>query len=51
MYDSRYSRDELMKMLECFQTLIFMERYRVKEIFTCKGWNEDKKNLTYERIL
>ena len=51
MYDSRYSKDELMKMLECFQTLIFMERYRVKEIFTCKGWNEDKKNLTYERIL
>lgn len=51
MYDSRYSRDELMKMLDCFQTLVFMKQYRVKEIFACKGWNEEKKMLEYERIL
>lgn len=51
MYDSRYSRDELMKMLDCFQTLIFMEHYRVKEIFFCEGWDEEKKQLHFERIL
>lgn len=51
MYDSRYSRDELMKMLDCFQTLIFMENYKVKEIFDCKGWDEKEKQLTFERIL
>lgn len=51
MYESRYSRDELMKMMDCFQTLIFMERYRVKEIFACGGWNEQTKSLKYERIL
>lgn len=50
MYESRYSRDELMKMLDCFQTLIFMEHYRVKEIFVCKGWNEKQKALVYEKI-
>ena len=43
--------DELMKMMDCFQTLIFMERYRVKEIFACRGWNEKTKSLNYERIL
>ncbi len=51
MYDSRYSRDELMKMMDCFQTLVFMERYRVKEIFACSGWSEKRHELQYERIL
>ncbi|MGN1196934.1 MAG: ATPase, T2SS/T4P/T4SS family [Acetatifactor sp.] len=48
---SRYSRDELMKMLDCFKTLIFMEHYRVKEIFECQGWDAVRKNLIYRRIL
>ena len=51
MYESRYSRDELMKMMDCFKTLIFMEHYRVKEIFFCKGWSREKRELEYERIL
>lgn len=51
MYESRYARNELMKMMECFQTLIFMEHYKVKEIFECKGWNEECKKLDFERIL
>lgn len=51
MYDSRYSRDELMKMMDCFQTLVFMEHYRVKEIFACSGWSEKRRELQYERIL
>lgn len=48
---SRYSRDELMKMLDCFKTLIFMEHYKVKEIFECRGWDPKSRNLVYERIL
>nr|MCR5756090.1 Flp pilus assembly complex ATPase component TadA [Acetatifactor sp.] len=51
MYESRYSRAELMKMLDCFETVIFMEHYRVKEIFACRGWNEAEQKLDYERIL
>lgn len=50
MYESRYSRDELMKMMDCFQTLVFMEHYRVKEIFECGGWNEERKSLNYRKI-
>lgn len=50
MYGSRYSRDELMKMMDCFKTLVFMEHYKVKEIFECKGWNEKRRELAYERI-
>lgn len=50
MYESRYSKDELMKMMDCFQTIIFMEHYRVKEVFACTGWNPEKKSLEYEKI-
>ncbi len=50
MYESRYSRDELMKMMDCFQTLVFMEGYRVKEIYDCKGWDPERKDLRYEKI-
>lgn len=50
MYDSRYSRDELMKMMDCFQTLVFMEHYKVKEIFACKGWDTQTRGLLYERL-
>ncbi len=51
MYESRYSREELMKMMDCFQTMIFMEHYKVKQIFACTGWNRETKNLMYEKIL
>lgn len=51
MYDSRYSRDELMRMMDCFQTIIFMEHYKVRQIYACKGWNEQQKNLMYQRLL
>ena len=50
MYESRYSRNELMKMMDCFQTLVFMEHFKVKEIFVCKGWDEARKELKLERV-
>ena len=50
MYESRYSRKELMKMMECFTTTIFMERYKVRQVYANKGWNEEKEALEYEKI-
>lgn len=51
MYESRYSRDELMRMLDCFHTFVYMEHFKVKQIFACMGWDEQAKSLKYERIL
>lgn len=51
MYDSNYSRDELMRMMDCFHTFVFMEHFQVRQIFACRGWNEQGRNLVYERIL
>lgn len=50
MYESRYSRNELMRMMDCFQTLVYMEHYRVKEIYECQGFCEEQMNLTYQKI-
>lgn len=47
---SRYSRNELMRMLDCFKTVVFMEHYRVREIYECKGWQEEKNGLAYEKV-
>ncbi len=50
MYSSRYSRDELMKMMECFTTMVFMEHYKVKQIFVNRGWDPERRELVYEKI-
>ncbi len=50
MYSSRYSREELMKMMECFSTTVFMEKYKVKQVFVNKGWCEEKKDLVFESV-
>lgn len=50
MYNSRYARNELMKMMDCFETLVYMEHYKVKQIFIGEGWSEEKRDLKFKRI-
>ncbi len=50
MYSSRYMRDELMKMMECFTTLVFMEKYKVRQVYRNRGWNQETKEMMYERL-
>lgn len=51
MYESRYAKEELMRMLDCFQTIVYMEHYKVRQIYSCKGWDEAGKKLVYENLL
>jgi pilus assembly protein CpaF len=50
MYSSRYSRNELMKMMDCFSTVIYMEHYKVKQVYQVDGWDETRKTLIYTAI-
>ncbi len=50
MQGSRYSKGELLKMMDCFQTLVFMEHYRVKQVFSCHGWSEEKGGLVMRKL-
>lgn len=51
MYESRYSRNELMRQMDCFSTVVFMKGYKVNSIYYCQGWDEERKELKYEQIL
>ncbi len=50
MYGSRYSRNELMKMLDCFHTVIFMKNYKVNQVYEVTGWNPEEKEIEYKKI-
>lgn len=47
MYNSRYSRKELLKMLSCFETVIFMEDYHVSQVFEVSGWDRSTEEIQY----
>ena len=51
LYESKYTRDELMKMMQCFSTVVFMEHYKVKQVYACTGWDYEKRDLKYERLI
>lgn len=50
MYGSRYSRDELLQMLDCFKTVIFMKDYKVDQVYEVSGWNPESKEIEYKQI-
>lgn len=50
MYKSRYSRNELMKMMACFSTVVYVEGYKVKQIYEVAGWNETLGELEYRPL-
>ena len=45
---SKYTKTELLKMLACFKTVIFMDKFKVEEVYAVKGWNEAHNDLDYE---
>lgn len=50
LYTGHYTKDELLKMLACFRTLIYMEDYRVMQVYEVVGWNPELKDLEYRPI-
>ena len=50
MSDGYYTKTELMKMMDCFQTVIFMEGYKVKQVYAIRGYNSQKDEMDYYPI-
>ncbi len=51
MSKSRYSKEELTKMMDCFETFIFMEKFQVAQVYGNKGWNGVTRSMEYERLV
>lgn len=50
LYDSRYSKENVLKMLHYVDTVVFLEDFKVAEISEVTGWNEAAQNLDYKVV-
>lgn len=50
-YNSDYSQEEALQMLLHLDTIIFMDNFSVKEIAEVTGYDAEKGNLVYKRVL
>ena len=50
MYESRYSKEELLKMVADRATVIYMKGFKICEIVEAAGWDEETKNIRYKKI-
>jgi len=50
-YESSYTRQDILKMLTNISCIVFMEKYKVKEISEIWGWDESIDNIKYKTIL
>lgn len=49
-YESDYSKDECLKMLQAMEVVVFMKNFKVAEIAEIVGWDEDKHDLKYKMV-
>lgn len=52
-WESDYSRDELFKLLSCVKTIVYINKFKVMEIVTNNGWDEQARcnrlEVVYDR--
>lgn len=49
-YESDYSKEDALKMLQSMEVVIFMKNFKIAEIAEVVGWDEEKKDLKYKLI-
>ena len=47
---SDYTFDEAKYMLKTFDTIVYMENYKIREILECRGYNMNTKQFIYDYI-
>lgn len=50
MYETRYSRTEILNMLKYMEVIVFLEDYKIKEITEVIGFDNEINDLVYEPI-
>lgn len=49
-YESDYSKEDALKMLQAMEVVIFMKNFKIAEIAEVVGWDDEKKDLKYRLI-
>ena len=50
-YESDYTKEDALRMLRGIKLVVFMSDFKVREISKVVGWDDEKKNLKYERVM
>ena len=50
MYETSYSRNEIMSMLKCMETIVFLEDFKIKEISEVSDYDYLSGRINYKRI-
>lgn len=50
MVGSRYTKEELLKMMDCFNTVIFMKNFKVDQVYAINGYDANEKEMKYSPI-
>ena len=50
MYESRYTKGELLRMVSDRATIIYMKGFKVYEVVEAAGWDEKTGNIRYRKI-
>lgn len=45
-----YSKEDMLQMMSSLEVVVFIERFKVKEICEVTGWDDKKKQLIYKSI-
>lgn len=49
-YESDYSKEDALKMLQSLEVVVFMKNFKVAEIAEIVGWDDEKHDLKYRLI-
>lgn len=49
-WGSDYSREEILKMLSCVKTIVYIDDFKVQEVAENHGWDEEKKQNLLEVV-
>lgn len=49
-YGSSYTFDEARRMLKTFDTIVYMEDYKIQEVLECTGYDDETKQFKYVHI-
>jgi len=47
---SDYSREEILKMLSCVKTVVFINKFKITEVVENHGWDQDTKQNQLEVV-
>lgn len=50
-YASDYTQESILKMIRTLSTVVFLKDFKVAEISEVARWNQDKKELEYNKVL